>query len=101
MRKFRTAPPIHRPHITILFSFSCSRILPHLQPRNHDCVFGIGFVARELPAAFVEGCFEDFGEVGRREVGEAGAGEHQRGGGGCVGGEDADVSCGLGLLVDG
>ena len=98
MRKFRTAPPIHRPHITILFSFSCSRILPHLQPRNHDCVFGDGFLTRELLAAFVEGCFEDFGEVGGGEVGVAGAGEHLGGGGSGVDGEDADVGCGLGFV---
>lgn len=36
--------------------------------------------------------------MGGGEVGEAGAGEHLRGGGSGVGGEDADVGCGLGFV---
>lgn len=39
--------------------------------------------------------------MGGGEVGEAGAGEHLGGGGSGVGGEDADVGCWVGLLVDG
>ncbi len=39
----------------------------------------------------MEGCGEDFVEVGGGEVGEAGASESVEGAGGGVGGEDADV----------